>query len=306
MAKPPRPVARKRHSTRPAHPCAEVIIHHWRKGRTAREQPDRLVAEEPLEIRVRGRSIAVTMRTPGHDAELAAGFLLAEGIVRRPEDILHIAPCQTTDRDSFGNIVNAFLAPSAPVDFARLTRHVFASSSCGVCGKASIEAVRQQFPAVTGRVRVSADLLVTLPGKLRAAQAVFAETGGLHAAGVFDTKGRLVAAREDVGRHNAVDKVIGHALMSGLLPLASHILLVSGRASFEIMQKALAAGIPIVAAISAPSQLAAAFARDSGQTLVGFLRGGAMNVYAHAERLDLAKRGSGPGQRGRIAPEPRS
>jgi FdhD protein len=246
---------------------------------------DTLAAEEPLEIRVRGRSVAVTMRTPGHDAELAAGFLLTEGIIRHAKDVLDTAPCSATDADSQGNVLNVFLAPSVEVDFASLTRHVFASSSCGVCGKASIEAVHLQFPALKDRFKVSARTLRGLPEKLRAAQAVFEQTGGLHAAGLFDAKGALRVAREDVGRHNAVDKVIGHALLAGWLPMSRHILLVSGRASFEIMQKALAAGIPVVAAISAPSSLAVEFARASGQTLAGFLRGGTMNVYSHPERV---------------------
>jgi FdhD protein len=260
-------------------------IQRWHKGKAGGMERDTLAAEEPLEIRVRGRSVAVTMRTPGQDDELAAGFLLTEGIIRRPADVREIAPCRTTDRTSFGNIVNVFLAPSVKPDFERLTRHVFASSSCGVCGKASIDAVRQQFPAVTSGARVSARTLARLPEKLRQAQAVFAATGGLHAAGIFSRRGRLLVAREDVGRHNAVDKVIGHALLAGLLPLSEHVLLVSGRASFEIVQKALAAGIPVIAAISAPSSLAVEFAKESGQTLVGFLRGETMNVYAHAERL---------------------
>jgi FdhD protein len=196
---------------------------------------DTLAAEEPLEIRVRGRSVAVTMRTPGHDAELAAGFLLTEGIIRHAKDVLDTAPCSATDADSQGNVLNVFLAPSVEVDFASLTRHVFASSSCGVCGKASIEAVHLQFPALKDRFKVSARTLRGLPEKLRAAQAVFEQTGGLHAAGLFDAKGALRVAREDVGRHNAVDKVIGHALLAGWLPMSRHILLVSGRASFEIM-----------------------------------------------------------------------
>jgi len=244
---------------------------------------DTLVREEPLEIRVRGRSVAVTMRTPGHDRELAAGFLLTEGIIRNPGDIVEVAPCLESDQPD--NTLNVFLAPTVAVDFERLTRHVFASSSCGVCGKASIDAVQQEFPPVTSTMTISADLLATMPERLRAAQPTFAQTGGLHAAAIFDKRGELLILREDVGRHNAVDKVIGHGLFAGRLPYDAHVLLVSGRASFEIMQKALAARIPIVAAISAPSSLAVEFAVESGQTLVGFLRGQKMNVYSGASRI---------------------
>ncbi len=257
----------------------------WKSGSQPKTDLDHLAAEEPLEIRVRGHSVAVTMRTPGHDADLAAGFLLTEGIVQRPEDILEIAPCARTDADSAGNVLNVFLAPRVKLDLERLTRHVFASSSCGICGKASIEAVRQCFPPASHGPRVGAHILSGLPDKLRRVQPVFAQTGGLHAAGLFTARGRLIAAREDVGRHNAVDKVLGHALMAGALPLNGHILMVSGRVSFEIMQKALAGGIPVVAAVSAPSTLAVEFAHDSRQTLVGFLRDKGMNIYSHPERI---------------------
>lgn len=244
---------------------------------------DTLVREEPLEIRVRGRSVAVTMRTPGHDRELAAGFLLTEGIIRNPGDLIDVVPCLESDQPD--NTLNVFLAPSVTVDFERLTRHVFASSSCGVCGKASIDAVQQEFPPVRSTMTISADLLAAMPDRLRAAQPTFAQTGGLHAAAIFDERGELLILREDVGRHNAVDKVIGLGLFAGRLPYDAQVLLVSGRASFEIMQKALAARIPIVAAISAPSSLAVEFAVESGQTLVGFLRGQKMNVYSGAARI---------------------
>jgi FdhD protein len=244
---------------------------------------DMLAKEEPLEIRVRGRGIAITMRTPGNDDELAAGFLLSEGLVRKRQQITAIEPCRQSDSPE--NTLNVFLAPAVKVDFKRLTRHVFASSSCGLCGKASIEAVHQQFPPVDARLSVSPQTLQQLPATMRAAQATFDTTGGLHAAAIFELTGTLVALREDIGRHNAVDKVIGYGLLQGKFPFASQILLVSGRASFEIMQKALAARIPIVCAISAPSSLAVEFARDSGQTLVGFLRGRSLNVYAGAERV---------------------
>ena len=244
--------------------------------------PDELAPEEPLEIRVRGRPVSVTMRTPGHDEELAVGFLLTEGLVRRREDVLRVEPC---GRNEEGNLLNVVLAPEVHVDFERLTRHVFASSSCGLCGKATIDAVRATFPRVESDVTVDADVLVRLPETMRASQSAFDRTGGVHAAALFDVEGNLIVAREDVGRHNAVDKVLGFALSRRFVPLKRHVLLVSGRASFEIMQKALAAQVPIVAAVSAPSSLAAEFAEESGQTLVGFLRGRRMNVYAGADRI---------------------
>ena len=244
--------------------------------------PDELAPEEPLEIRVRGRAVSVTMRTPGHDEELAAGFLLTEGIVRRAEDVLRIEPC---GRNEEGNLLNTVLAADVPVDFERLTRHVFASSSCGLCGKATIEAVRSAFPPIESDVKLDAATLLRMPDAMRREQSSFDRTGGLHAAAMFDLDGRLVVLREDVGRHNAVDKVLGHALLSGIMPLHRHVLLVSGRSSFEIMQKALAGRVPVVAAVSAPSSLASEFALQSRQTLVGFLRAGRMNVYSHPERI---------------------
>jgi FdhD protein len=246
------------------------------------EAPDELAREEPMEIRVRGRAVSVTMRTPGHDDELAAGFLLTEGIVRGPRDVLRVEPC---GRNEDGNVLNVLLAAEVVVDFERLTRHVFASSSCGLCGKATIDAVRSAFPRVESDVSVEADTVLQLPERMRAAQASFDRTGGLHAAALFDAAGNLLVLREDVGRHNAVDKVLGHAMLKGWLPLDRHVLLVSGRSSFEIMQKALAGRVAIVAAVSAPSSLAAEFARESGQTLIGFLRAGRMNVYSHPERI---------------------
>lgn len=243
---------------------------------------DELAAEEPLEIRVRGQAVSVTMRTPGHDAELAAGFLLTEGIIHDRKDVLRIEPC---DRNDDGNVLNVLLAPDVHVDFAQLTRHVFASSSCGLCGKATIESVNAQFQPVQSDLQIDAELLASLPQQMRASQSTFDRTGGLHAAALFDHTGKLIVLREDVGRHNAVDKVVGHCLMNGRFPLDQHILLVSGRSSFEIMQKALAARVPIVAAVSAPSNLAASFAAESGQTLIGFLRDRRMNVYTHPKRI---------------------
>jgi FdhD protein len=249
----------------------------------AKRLTDALAREEPLEIRVRQRSIAVTMRTPGHDRELAAGFLLSEGIIKGVGDIAEIAPCIHSETPE--NVLNVFLSPTVEVDFERLTRHVFASSSCGLCGKASIEAVHQQFSPVTADVKISREVLAALPERMRAAQQNFAATGGLHAAAIFDVDGNLLVLREDIGRHNAVDKVLGHGLLTNRLPFDSQVLLVSGRASFEIVQKALAARIPILCAISAPSSLAVEFARENGQTLVGFLRGETLNIYSSPERI---------------------
>jgi FdhD protein len=275
-----------RHSTAdPAAARTELV--HLASGQPPDRREDLVAREEPLEIRVRGQSVAVTMRTPGHDAELAAGFLLTEGLLHRREDIVEIAPCQAGETANPQNILNVFLAPAVEVNLDQLSRHVFASSSCGLCGKASIDAVHQHFASVAPGFTVTPDTLIHLPDRLRAAQQTFAQTGGLHAAGIFTAAGSLVVLREDVGRHNAVDKVIGHGFLNRLLPFDRHILLVSGRTSFEIMQKALAARVPIVAAVSAPSSLAVEFARESGQTLVAFLRGGTMNVYSRPERLGI-------------------
>ncbi len=241
---------------------------------------DAIAAEEPLEIRVGGQSVAVVMRTPGHDRELAAGFLVTEGIVRRREDVLDLIYCRGDGGKPEENILDVILAPGAKVDLARLTRHVFTSSSCGICSKATIAAVQAQFPPIAEPLAPRRPVLAALPDRLRAAQAAFDATGGLHASALFEADGTLRVVREDVGRHNALDKVVGHAFFAEGLPLAGTILLVSGRVSFEIMQKALAAGIPAVAAISAPTSAAVEFARASGQVLVGFLRGERMNVYA--------------------------
>jgi FdhD protein len=257
------------------------LIRHADGATEARS--DVLAVEEPLEIRVGGKSVAVVMRTPGHDRELAAGFLVTEGLVRRRDDILDLVRCTdpaVAAEANRGNVLDALLAPGAVVDLARLTRHVFTSSSCGICSKASIEAVRAQFPPLAAGARVRAEVVVRLPEQLRAAQAAFAATGGLHASALFTLGGELEVVREDVGRHNALDKVVGAAFFAEQLPLADRILMVSGRVSFELMQKALAAGIPCVAAISAPTSAAVEFAQASGQILVGFVREGRMNVYA--------------------------
>jgi len=256
-------------------------ILRYRDGQISRA-PDHLAHEEPLEIRVRGRAISVTMRTPGHDDELAAGFLLTEGLIRRQTDVLRIEAC---DRNDEGNLLNVLLAADVHVDFEKLTRHVFASSSCGLCGKATIDAVRATFPAITSDQNIDAAILLRMPDAMRQEQSTFDRTGGLHAAALFDDAGKLIVLREDVGRHNAVDKVIGHALLNNLIPLDEKILVVSGRSSFEIVQKALAARLPVIAAVSAPSSLAVKFAQENNQTLIGFLREGRMNIYSHPGRI---------------------
>ena len=254
----------------------------WKLGEKPVSCDDEFAVEEPLEIRVDNHPISVTMRTPGHDAELAAGFLVTEGLIKKRSDVAKIEP---HPRNKDKNVINVFLSPDVAVDFKQLTRHVFASSSCGLCGKATIESIHQHFPKLKTKISVAARTILGLPEKLRGAQKTFDRTGGLHAAGIFDSHGNLIVLREDVGRHNAVDKVLGHGFLEGCFPFEKQILLVSGRASFEIMQKALAARIPIVCAVSAPSSLAVEFAQESGQTLVGFLRGERMNVYAHPKRI---------------------
>lgn len=259
----------------------QTVLTHYRRGATPESRPDYLAAESPLEIRIEGHSVAVVMRTPGHDRELAAGFLLTENLVRRPNEIFEITQCGGQEE----NVINITLRDPTSFDPARLTRHLFTSSSCGVCSKATIDAVRQSFPPVADDCAVAAETLLELPARLREKQATFAQTGGLHACALFDLKGEMQNVREDVGRHNALDKLIGRALMDDRLPLRDHVLLLSGRVSFEMMQKALAAGIPIVAAISAPTSLAVEFARESNQTLVGFIRGQTLNVYAGEQRI---------------------
>jgi len=256
----------------------------WIDGSQPTVALDDLAAEEPLEIQVETHPISVTMRTPGNDEELAAGFLLSEGLLSNRAQIAKIVPYP---RNPAGNVINFFLTPDVQVDFARLTRHVFASSSCGLCGTATIDAVHKAFPPVTAGFHVSASILLGIPPALRDQQPRFDRTGGLHAAGLFTHEGEAVVIREDVGRHNAVDKVLGYALLENRLSLDQHILAVSGRASFEIVQKALAARISVVVAVSAPSSLAVDFAQKSGQTLVGFTRADRLNVYSHAERVDF-------------------
>ncbi len=266
-------------------------VQRWRGG-ASQTVTDEIAREEPLEIRVGGRAVSVTMRTPGHDAELAVGFLASEGLIISPEDVVAARPLSG---DPTCNTIEVELRPGVEIDLERLTRHVFASSSCGLCGKATIASVRAALPPIDSDLRVDAAVVLTLPERLRAAQAAFARTGGLHAAAAFTPTGELVVAREDVGRHNAVDKALGWSLLAGRDRLRDLVLLVSGRASFEIMQKALAARVPLVAAVSAPSSLAVDFARECNQTLVGFVRDDGMNLYAGAERVRFS---ASPTQRG--------
>ncbi|MFH8840441.1 formate dehydrogenase accessory sulfurtransferase FdhD [Streptomyces sp. NPDC017868] len=253
-------------------------------------RPDTLAAEEPMEIRVGGRPLTVTMRTPGDDFDLAAGFLVSEGVVRAAGDVAGIRYCAgaTSDGGNTYNVVDVVLAPGVAAPDASLERNFYTTSSCGLCGKASLDAVRTTaaWSVAEDPLRVGPEVLTALPDRLRAAQKVFDSTGGLHAAGLFSAGGELLCLREDVGRHNAVDKVVGHALREGLLPLRGTVLMVSGRASFELVQKAVMAGIPLLAAVSAPSSLAVDLAAESGLTLVGFLRGTSMNVYCGDDRLE--------------------
>lgn len=257
-----------------------------------RSHTDQLATEEPLEIRLASpqKTVAVTMRTPGADFELAAGFLYSEGVVRSREDIDRISYCvdQDVDGEQRYNIVNVALKEGLSVNLQPLERHFFTTSACGVCGKASLEALRDRgCPVIQKGPEVPLDVIYSLPEQLRSAQRVFSTTGGLHAAALFDAQGQLLAVREDVGRHNAIDKLVGWAVLSDELPLNNHIVMVSGRSSFEIVQKCLVAGVAIVCAVSAPSSLAVALAREFDMTLVGFLRGERFNVYAGRERLRL-------------------
>ncbi|MFF8571418.1 formate dehydrogenase accessory sulfurtransferase FdhD [Streptomyces sp. NPDC015408] len=255
-------------------------------------RPDTLVAEEPLEIRLNGKPLAITMRTPGDDFALAAGFLVSEGVLAERGDLQNIVYCAgaTVDGSNTYNVVDVRTSPGVTVPDITLERNVYTTSSCGLCGKASLDAVRTtaRWPiADTPPVLVTPELLADLPDRLRASQRVFDRTGGLHAAALFTEDGELVDVREDVGRHNAVDKLVGRALQNGDLPLSRSVLLVSGRASFELAQKAVMAGIPVLAAVSAPSSLAVDLAAETGLTLVGFLRGSSMNVYAGEDRVAL-------------------
>ncbi len=257
-----------------------------------RVRPDTLATEEPMEIRLitggERQTVAVTMRTPGADFELAAGFLYGEGILSSPEEIEKISYCVDADVDAGQkyNIVNVELRGGRDYDLRSLDRHFYTTSACGVCGKASLEQLELRgCPVIPSGPEVPVETIYALPEKLREAQGLFEATGGLHAAALFDREGNLIALREDVGRHNATDKLIGWALLEGRLPLSENIVMVSGRSSFEILQKCLTAGVPMVCAISAPSSLAVDVAREFNMTLVGFLRGNRFNVYSGYERI---------------------
>ena len=255
----------------PPYSASSVEVVRLPQGET---EPDEIAVEEPLEIRVEGRPISVTMRTPGHDEELALGFLRSEGIA---------AVSARPTADLAANVIDVEV--EGGVDFERLSRNFYTSSSCGVCGKGALEAVAVEAPPVESELVVLAVLVAVLPDRLREAQPTFAATGGLHATGLFDASGDLLVVREDVGRHNAMDKVVGWAFGQGLLPLADKMLCVSGRLSFELVQKAVVAGCPVVVAVGAPSTLAVDLARDRGVTLCGFVRGGRVNVYSEAQRI---------------------
>ncbi|MCE6993576.1 formate dehydrogenase accessory sulfurtransferase FdhD [Saccharothrix sp. S26] len=257
--------------------------------RTSRKRVDALAAEEPLELRVGGKALTVTMRTPGHDVELAHGFLLGEGVIDDVRDISVARFCEGTGPDGLNtyNVLDVTLAEGVAPPEAGVERNFYTTSSCGVCGKAALDAVKlktRHSPAAD-RSTVDVDVLASLPDELRKRQKVFASTGGLHAAGLFTTAGEALVVREDVGRHNAVDKVLGWAVLQNRIPLAGAILMVSGRASFELVQKAAMAGVPVLSAVSAPSSLAADLAEEQGVTLVGFLRGDSMNVYTGHHRV---------------------
>jgi FdhD protein len=255
---------------------------------------DRAATEEPLEVRLHNRPFAVIMRTPGADRELAAGFLLSEGVLKHVDDLGTIEYCTDPAADHPENIVNARLTNQTPDALDALLaerRNVTTNSSCGLCGRLTIESLRSDRPRLTSSWTVASSAVIELPDRLRHAQAVFDETGGLHAAGLFTRDGRLETIAEDVGRHNAVDKVIGRMLMAERLPLSDHLLFVSGRSSFEIIQKAFIAGISFVAAVSAPSSLAVELAEECGITLIGFLRGQNFNIYAHPDRVTTSTNG---------------
>jgi FdhD protein len=256
-----------------------------------RDRPDTLAAEEPMEIRVNSRPLTVTMRTPGNDVELAHGFLLTEGVVDSRNDVHSARYCDSPGPDGRNtyNVLEVRLAPGVPAPDPSVERNFYTTSSCGVCGKAALDAVRLRthHPPASDMLSVSADVLTDLPDRLRESQRVFNTTGGLHAAGLFDADGSLLVSREDVGRHNAVDKVLGWALLQGRIPLSGCVLMVSGRASFELVQKAAMAGVPMLAAVSAPSSLAAELEQEQGMTLVGFLRGHSMNFYSGAHRVTV-------------------
>lgn len=263
--------------------CRAVV--QWREGVSSRVE-DHVAAEEPLEIRIGDEPMAITMRTPGHDRDLAAGFCLTEGVIEHADELEDVSAC---GESKTGNVMVVTLIDEAMTkrtkQIACAKRELYMSSSCGLCGKQSLDRIEQKVPKISDQFRMSRQILMTLPSMMREAQPTFEQTGGLHAAALFDGRGKLELLREDVGRHNAVDKVVGAKLLLGQLPLETSVLLVSGRASFEIMQKAAMAGLSVVAAISAPSSLAVDFAVRFNMTLVGFLRQGRMNIYHDAGRL---------------------
>lgn len=262
-----------------------TLVSEWDDGRLTHKE-DCLAAEEPLEIRVGDTPVSVTMRTPGNDIELAAGFLFTEGLVQRREQILKIESNHESSEPNRGNVVRAELAPECAADSEMLRRNFFAASSCGICGKASIDSVRSRtLQSPNPNFVVDPGILLRIPDSLRDSQAVFGRTGGLHGAALFNQAGSLLVAREDIGRHNAVDKVIGWALLERKIPLSDSILLVSGRGGFEIAQKAIVAGLPVLSSVSAPSSLAVRLAREMRLTLIGFLRGRRFVIYAGEERL---------------------
>jgi len=256
----------------------------WRDG-AARERIEKLAVEEPLEIRLGGRRFTLTMRTPGNDEELAAGFLFAEGFINDARELGEIRRVRGRKGAPEPNAIDIILNVPADGLRARLKRNFTISSSCGICGKTSIDSIRRRVTAPSDAARVAPSVVLGLAAKLRDGQRVFAATGGLHGAAIFDLNGTLLALREDVGRHNAVDKLVGYALTNAILPLANHMMMVSGRLSFEIVQKAAAAGVPILAAVSAPSSLAVELAEEIGTTLIGFLRDGTFNIYTRPDRI---------------------
>lgn len=262
-------------------PTKKVRIQRWRDGKKEIVE-DELAVEEPLEIRINNQPLSVTMRTPGHDDELVAGFLFCEGIVKNRKAIESIQP---HPRNKYGNIVNVTLGENETVDWNRLKRSFVSTSSCGLCGRESIDAVITNVPKIQSEFVIAHRVVESLPEKLLTSQSAFSSTGGLHAAALFDSRGRSIITREDIGRHNAVDKVIGWGVLNGKLPFAKRVMLVSGRASFEIVQKTLMARLPLLCAISAPSNLAVELSKSRGQSLVGFLRESRMNLYAGAKRV---------------------
>ncbi|MBH55177.1 MAG: sulfurtransferase FdhD [Opitutaceae bacterium] len=271
-------------STKPKNdPVVKSTIVRMDKSGSVVTQSDKIAVEEPLEIRIGNEPFVVTMRTPGNDEELAVGFLASEGIISNRSQIKKLSQCATSPTPE--NTVRIDLATGMDLEGIKSNRLGAIAASCGVCGKTSIDWIHSQFPRIDSKIEIARNSLLQLPDRLRASQNVFDQTGGLHSAGIFDIEGNLLFQREDVGRHNALDKVIGHAFLNDLWPLKNHVLMVSGRVAFEIMQKALPARIAIVAAVSAPSSLAISFALENGQTLVGFLRQQSFNVYSHPQRI---------------------